>query len=407
MNGIICLIMIGCVWTPLQSGTASQLNDVDFVDVNHGWVVGGVKNGNFNDAIILKTSNGGTTWNNVTPSYSFIDEFIDVSAIDSLLCYVTAADTQSSPWIPYILKTTNGGNTWQILNAPYYTLPIHLHFISPNIGWTAGELDYQPMVLHTTDGGNTWVVQGWWDYNGGPCEVFFCNSQRGFVAGGTEDSPTTRGYIMTTTDGGNNWFESYHWGATIPYTWPLVEGVSFVDEFHGWACANLYGSINPYDERIIYTSDGGLYWDEIALISDTSIGRLHDIYMVDYSTGWVVCRGGDILHTTNNWTTWHLDTTNTTATLYAVDFPDPNHGYAVGSGGTILKYEHVSISEKPNDPKIVLNKIPNLFHNSALFIDKNFYLYDVTGKKLKGMNKNGIYFLKNKEGNKKFKFIKF
>jgi hypothetical protein len=40
-------------------------------------------------------------------------------------------------------------------------------------------------------------------------------------------------------------------------------------------------------------------------------------------------------------------------------------------------------------------------------MDKNFYLYDVTGKKLKGMNKNGIYFLKNKEGNKKFKIVKF
>jgi hypothetical protein len=72
-----------------------------------------------------------------------------------------------------------------------------------------------------------------------------------------------------------------------------------------------------------------------------------------------------------------------------------------------LKFSLVSISEKPNNPKIVLNKIPNLFHNSILFMDKNFYLYDVTGKKLKEMNKNGIYFLKNKEGNKKFKFIKF
>jgi hypothetical protein len=61
----------------------------------------------------------------------------------------------------------------------------------------------------------------------------------------------------------------------------------------------------------------------------------------------------------------------------------------------------------PEKQKTISYKIPNLFHNSTLFINKNFYLYDVTGKKLKEMNKNGIYFLKNKEGNKKFKIVKF
>jgi len=65
------------------------------------------------------------------------------------------------------------------------------------------------------------------------------------------------------------------------------------------------------------------------------------------------------------------------------------------------------VQEKEPKNLPLLYKVPNLFHNSTLFIDKNFYLYDVTGKKLKGMNKKGIYFLKNKEENKKFKIVKF
>jgi photosystem II stability/assembly factor-like uncharacterized protein len=49
------------VWTPLTSGTANYLNDVDFIDDNNGWVTGGTNT-------ILKTTNAGVNWSPVSIS---------------------------------------------------------------------------------------------------------------------------------------------------------------------------------------------------------------------------------------------------------------------------------------------------------------------------------------------------
>ena len=80
-------------------------------------------------------------------------------------------------------------------------------------------------------------------------------------------------------------------------------------------------------------------------------------------------------------------------------------------GPSVFLYKYfyglVEIQEKESKNLTILYKIPNILHNSSIFIDKNLYLYDIAGKKLKGMNRNGIYFIKDKEGNKKFKIIKF
>uniref|UniRef100_A0A7V3VU03 T9SS type A sorting domain-containing protein n=1 Tax=candidate division WOR-3 bacterium TaxID=2052148 RepID=A0A7V3VU03_UNCW3 len=383
-------------WSIQPSGTNSNLEDVDFVDVNHGWVVGGARDLNPNDAVILKTEDGGNTWNNVTPTYLNlgIDLFKRVSSPDSLICYATAQDTVGSGSHFYILKTTDGGNTWTVLPAPTYTLPTSIYFINSDMGWTAGELDYSPMVLHTSDGGNSWTVQGWYNYNGGPTRIFFCNSQQGFVAGGTEDSPTTRGYIMTTTDGGNSWFESYIWEAIIPYTWPLMTGVHFIDNLNGWACGNLYGATGPhYEERIVSTTDGGLNWDEVQIITDTTVGRLYDIHMVNSQTGWIVC-GGDILHTTNGWVSWHFDTSNVTTTLKAVDFVDINNGWAAGYGGIILKYTgNESVAENLDahfikGQEIELTVMPATNNSLPCIISSpnsgtiNFSLYNILAQKI-------------------------
>lgn len=378
-------------WAIQTSGTNFNLQDVDFVDANHGWVVGGSRNLSPNDAVVLRTENGGNTWINVTPTYLNlgIDGFYSVSAPDSLTCYVTAEDTVGSGSHFYILKTIDGGTTWMVLNAPTYTLPICIYFINSNTGWTAGELDYQPMVLHTENGGNSWSVQGWLDYNGGPCRIFFCDLQTGFVAGGTEDSPTTRGYIMRTTDGGSTWSESYHWGAGIPYTYPLMTGVHFpIDNQNGWACGLLAALPQDYMMRIIHTTNSGESWS-IQLQTD-SYDWPWDIHFVDLNNGWVVCFGGQIIRTTNGGANWYSEFSGVSNDLMAVDFVDLNNGWAVGSNGIILKYTEgggvEEITPITNAKKIELILTPatdgclSFFISSPHSGDINFSIYNVIGQ---------------------------
>ena len=56
--------MVGCNRTPQISGTSScDFNGVSFVDINTGIIVGNLDD--YSDIIILRTTNGGTTWSRV------------------------------------------------------------------------------------------------------------------------------------------------------------------------------------------------------------------------------------------------------------------------------------------------------------------------------------------------------
>lgn len=45
----------GVTWESVTSGTKSELTDINFIDQNTGWIVGA-------DGVILKTTNGGSDW---------------------------------------------------------------------------------------------------------------------------------------------------------------------------------------------------------------------------------------------------------------------------------------------------------------------------------------------------------
>jgi photosystem II stability/assembly factor-like uncharacterized protein len=74
----------------------------------------------------------------------------------------------------------------------------------------------------------------------------------------------------------------------------VLWGVSFIDEFKGWAVGD-YGTI-------IKTEDGGENWTKVAV--DTEEG-LKDLYFLpDGKTGWATGEMGTILHTTDGGDTW-------------------------------------------------------------------------------------------------------
>lgn len=357
---VLCLSLVPLAafagWAVQTSGTASALKDVDFVSANCGWIVGG----NWyqsNDAVILQTTNGGTSWINQTPANipDGIDGLDGVSFADSLTGWAVGVDTFRCS---LIIKTTNGGLTWLRQSAPIDTpSPVSISCVNANNAWTCPggpyTMAFQQIIFHTTNGGSSWSVQGWDNYDGGGARVFFVDQQYGFVAGGTEMTPTTRGYIMRTTNGGATWGESYHWGAYIPFTWPLMTGVHFPAGYqHGWGCGNLYAMGSDYELRIVYTTDAGLNWDELQVIDDTTIGMLSDIHMADMQNGWVVGDGGEILRTTDGFNTFHLDTSGVTNDLEAVDFADVNNGWAVGIGGLILKYTGTVGSTEENKARV-------------------------------------------------------
>jgi photosystem II stability/assembly factor-like uncharacterized protein len=63
---------------------------------------------------------------------------------------------------------------------------------------------------------------------------------------------------------------------------------------------------------------------------------LYGVYFTDPNHGWVVGSDGTLLLTTDGGASWLKRDSGVSAHLYGVHFTDPNHGWAVGANGTIL-----------------------------------------------------------------------
>jgi len=407
------------VWTPQQSGTTYDLERVFFIDSLHGWVVGTFLPPL--QGIILRTQNGGNTWNIIYQSDSF--SLYGIWFNDLNEGWAVGGTGSPGYYIPQrILHTADGGNTWQIQynNNPNTSWrgASSVQFIGSK-GWVGlwGYADSMGYIIHSEDGGNTWTNQTMNKTAVTIYNLHFVNVQKGVACGlwnWAYPYDNSCGIVFYTNDGGNSWNVGDAWNPG-----PIAMG--FYNDI--WMIGDtgyVAGAADPESPQVYYigmikkTVDGGQTW-AIKKYSTPQQGEQYlGLHFVTPSIGWVGGNGGLIIHTQDGGNSWLYDNSNTSRAIWDIHGVTYQIGgnlkcylWAVGSYGTILhlKVEFVDISEK--NSKIILNKIPNLLHNSFIFIDKNFYLYDIQGKKLKGMNKSGIYFLKNKKGNKNFKIIKF
>lgn len=198
-------------------------------------------------------------------------------------------------------------------------------FATDNDGWIVG---YPGIVLHTGDGGKSWERA---------CDlsdqalfaVDFVGRDRGWAVG-------RAGKLIMTHDAGKTW--THHEALCED---PLFD-VDFVDEKHGWAVGN-FGSV-------LRTIDGGETWISQVLepMGNASINAVHFFdaqhgFLVGEYPAWeavldenvVVETLSNMFETTDGGMTWKVVDAGTKFALYAINFRDDKHGYAVGTKGTL------------------------------------------------------------------------
>lgn len=170
-------------------GSIDWFFSVHFVNADTGWVVGHLGK-------IYKTTNGGTSWvdQSVSSSYSLKSGFF----IDSKTGWIVGDPFDDSPLAKStssILKTSDGGDTWNGQSAIGYFLE-SVFFVDSNTGWAAG---VDGVILNTQDGGENWSIQ-----TSGTTELlaslYFVDDTTGWVvgAGGTILKTSTGGAIVTS-----------------------------------------------------------------------------------------------------------------------------------------------------------------------------------------------------------------
>jgi len=249
-----------------------------------------------------------------------------------------------------ILKSSDAGNTWTQVTMPSGVGTLF------NMGMgnemNAIFVGGQGQPVSTRDGGISFTVSSLPDYIG---DVFFVDSTTAYAAGTN---------VWKTTDAGNNWVNLssltsgyasslYFLNAQIGWIfssdglyktqnagvdWQLIPGafgndrnmaIFFLNSDTGYISSQSFAG-----QFIQRTQDGGATWTTIF----TAYGGPYlDIHFVSDSVGYI-SEGTRIYKTEDGGNTWASEVHLVSSTLIELHFTDPNHGWACGAGGTILKY---------------------------------------------------------------------
>lgn len=205
-----------------------------------------------------------------------------------------------------LLLTSNGGATWQDVTPQ--GLRVHeAAFVNLQTGWAVGRtMDGRLATARTEDGGFHWETRpiedpGATEIPGeGRATIEVLDDETAWVALQLPTSANfSQGELFFTRDGGRTWDRR---------NLTLGERVSFVDELRGWTAGG------PAGDRLYHTLDGGRTWRETPLESlagTVSVGTPH---FSTGDTGWLrVATDGpegrrfSVYRTTDGGGTWILE----------------------------------------------------------------------------------------------------
>ncbi len=297
----------GLTWEMVEHDYPGALfEDVAFLDVNHGWVIGQLDWTIPTDVVVLYTDNGGDSWQ------------VKMSEEEQLLRQIDIVD-EDTIWITGIgglFYTTDAGETWQKVDLVVGNVGMStVEFINATHGWTAtGNTLYK-----TVNGGQTWESVPGWTFDDLPRKMRFLSSSNVWAIGYYG--------IYHSQDGAETWEQVSNRGG-----WTL----SFVSETEAWAVG---------DDRLAHMTDGQT-WVELPVPARFPIGGswfgltyLTDILFLDADNGWIVGDRIPVMYTPNGGADWYEQSVPEAVTerLIAVDFVNSTHGWAVGSGCTIIR----------------------------------------------------------------------
>lgn len=262
----------GKTWSSLLASDGDRTFGSLTFTRNAGFLVGSQRRGEVHSTLVLKTSDGGKTWQEI-PS----DARTTKDRHESPHLYSVAFCGENDGWAVGndIILHTNDGHTWrsQKSNIDHDSLGLYSVACSgPQRAWAVGA---GGLVLRTVDAGESWIRQ-----NVGSSESlvkvkFF--ETNGWIVGGA----LGKSLLLRTYDGGETWRQE-----------PLNVGAMFFDicfiGSHGWIVGER--------GTILHSADSGGTW--LRQVSPTD-EDLTCLFFLSPSRGWAGGNRGTLLRFSN------------------------------------------------------------------------------------------------------------
>ncbi|MEU8675189.1 oxidoreductase [Streptomyces sp. NPDC048560] len=245
-------------WSLTDTGTTARFRGLAAVSRTSAWVAG-------SGGTVLRTSDGGGHWRDVSPPAAAGLEFRDVEAFDGRRAVALAIGEGEAS---RVFRTDDGGASWteSFRNTDARAFYDCMTFFDHRHGLAMSDpVDGKFRILSTDDGGRSWkVLPAAGMPAAQPGEAGFAASGQCLVSSGPKDvwlatggAATAR--ILHSGDRGLTWTASE---STIPAGDPArgVFGVAFRDRSHGIAVGGDYraGLQSPRNSAV--TADGGRGW---------------------------------------------------------------------------------------------------------------------------------------------------
>ncbi|WLW58345.1 WD40/YVTN/BNR-like repeat-containing protein [Streptomyces sp. YU58] len=228
------------------------------VDRRTAWVAG-------TRGTVLRTTDGGASWRNVSPPGAADLQFRDVEAFDARRAVVLAIGEGEAS---RVYRTDDGGRTWteSFRNTDAKAFYDCLTFFDRRHGLAMSDpVDGKFRILSTGDGGRTWKVL---PNAGMPAalegEAGFAASGQCLVSSGPRDvwlatGGAARARVLHSADRGLTWTAS---DTPVPAGDPArgVFALAFRDRAHGLAVGGDYRADQPSPRAAARTGDGGADW---------------------------------------------------------------------------------------------------------------------------------------------------
>lgn len=164
-----------------------------------------------------------------------------------------------------VLRTTDGGSHWRNVTPPgRFSAPVADQFLGANTAWVVeNHTDGTVTLVHTNTAGRTWQPAGFWpQYASLPKQLDFVTSQQGWLLIGGGSMHANALALFQTRDAGHHW-------STVAWSSSAVLA-DFIGMQYGWAIIS-----DSVAGRLYATSDGGRHWHHVpSTVSLTDVEAL-------------------------------------------------------------------------------------------------------------------------------------